>query len=595
MNILAILISLFSGGAASAQEKCSVLFHQGELNYLSEPWREPEYQAYDGSLNANILKQANISVHGSTLMMGKYPLGTLKILRAKYLFQWADAEIHQGFLKYGAQEGYIKASLRQEPQLAGRGFYVSRDPGDSTSYGSDLTVFRPRKPLVVLEFGSDTAHLANDLSIVENLAAIGIDGIRNSSYRLTWLSMIHHRNLGLGESLPPDALNGYWNPSQAKRYMNIDWVEKLPLTTIKAMDKDVLIRRILLDEGYTLSEGLQFYLTYQSSLSSTLARKLEASSLERAGQATFNEMTQLFEMSRDPAVDSRRSMRKTNIPGTQLRYQALLDLYGLAEIASMKNLKATEPKWKEMEKNAERYMAARSGLALAKVKTVQDLMDLAKKIYGHDFALRKKASLVTYPNVLEVKWLAHQQLLSWNSKNKIVDISHWSFDGSIMSWSKILSPKIQSKLKSKANDKEKVTSEVLQNLVEQMIANPRAAGTSFSKEIKMSSFRTAHDFYNLFFELQPFESNNTQIGRLFFEVIREKLKSQEPDLAILNQREQLTTNGAIDISSMNIVDTWVRAATSDAQFISRARQAAEQYLQKIYGSTSPESTRQWSY
>ncbi|MNJ98516.1 hypothetical protein D3C87_162820 [compost metagenome] len=594
MNILAILISLGYGSTTFAQEKCSALLLQGDLSYLSEPWRDPEYQVYDGRLSAKALANANFSVARNILMMDNRPIGALKILSAKYLFQWASAEHHQGFLKYGANEGYIKASLQQTPQAAGRGFYVSKDPGDSTDYGSHLTAFRPKKPLVIVEFGSDAAHLANDLSIVENLAAIGIDGIRNSSYRLTWLSMIHHRNLGLGESLPPDALNGYWNPSQAKRYMNIDWVEKLPLTAIEAMDKDILIRRILLDEKYSFSEGLLFQRTYQNSLSASLRDKIVTNSMEKIKQANFTEVMQMYEMAINPHVIPREYLRMEEAQGPQLRYQALLDLYGLSEIAALKDLKTAGSKWKEMERNAERYITARKGLSLAKINTVQDLMTAAKKIYGHGFALRKKASLITYPNVYETQRITERQLFSWDTRSdsKLIDIYHWNFDGTIMSWFKILPSKIRAKLKPNASNKENITSEVLLNLVEQMIANPRAAGTSFVKEIARNEFKTARDFYDFFFALQPFESNNTQIGRLFFEVIREKLNSNEPDLAIPVQREQLNIGNSVDTTAMNVVDAWLREATSDAQFISRARQVDNHLLSR---PGAPESTAQWSY
>jgi hypothetical protein len=160
----------------------------------------PQLRPYKDELKAATLKKHGFILEGDQLKeLSKTAgapatvLGKILVIDAKEVYEWADVENQEDWLKDGEiKPAHLKLVLADPGQAAGKGFYVSLDPTDSSSYGPVMTVFRPQKSIVVLEYIDELANkVGTDTAFVQSLSDAGIHALRYKSYSPTWLSIIH--------------------------------------------------------------------------------------------------------------------------------------------------------------------------------------------------------------------------------------------------------------------------------------------------------------------------------------------------------------------------------------------------------------------
>ncbi|MBC7458825.1 MAG: hypothetical protein H7235_11130, partial [Bdellovibrionaceae bacterium] len=176
----------------------------------SPVWSLPTYREYKNELKEKKLLAQGLKVQDGLLYDIKTTpltpvlLGKLKVIEAKYAFEWNDKEFHDSYLAAGNfSKEFMKDILTDPGQAAGKGFYFSFDPADSSSYGDSLTVFQPKSPIVALEYDPTIATLVgSDTAFVQRLSEAGVHGLRYQGYQQTWISIINAEALQKPQNLP---------------------------------------------------------------------------------------------------------------------------------------------------------------------------------------------------------------------------------------------------------------------------------------------------------------------------------------------------------------------------------------------------------
>ncbi len=186
--------------AASAAVRCESVFLSATSSQVL-PW-SPATNArfYQGPLNRQALQAAGFQLKADgTLVDVKnrhISVGKLKTFETKYLFEWEDRDIHQVLMSGGVSHTWMAEIIKEPGQLAGKGFYVSVDPRDSENYGTHLTTFETRGPVILLRADNiyDFRNGEATSKMVTRLAQAGVDGLTYSGYQETWIAMISNRH-----------------------------------------------------------------------------------------------------------------------------------------------------------------------------------------------------------------------------------------------------------------------------------------------------------------------------------------------------------------------------------------------------------------
>ena len=205
---LALLIFLGQNTAWAAAPRCEDIF----LETSTRSWKKvADLSAYKNQLDTTRLSKEGFETQGKNELYDnqeKKSLGKLRIADSQLLFQWSSPEIHQAVMqRNGVDPRWMKDLVHADPQSAGRGFYVSLSPKDSTEYGSHLTVFETQQPLVLLEVVSEYAAKALQPKDLERLARAGIHGIRHKGYQDTWINIISVEPLTKPTAIPSAAMD----------------------------------------------------------------------------------------------------------------------------------------------------------------------------------------------------------------------------------------------------------------------------------------------------------------------------------------------------------------------------------------------------
>ncbi len=190
-KIFYILMLLTLSNSAFAQNKCAQLF---EIS---------RQQQIETQIQKN-MKRYGYWQEGKTIFKtdstgNKVRIGEIKVIEPKYLFEWADQDMHDYWKSNGK---YTKAdmdfTLKQPGQATGRGYYVSTNPMDSREYGTHLTIFKVNEPLLII----DNLYYSfyEDQKTLNELRKIGFVG--NQGNQKTWLN-IFNENI-LSEIVPLD-------------------------------------------------------------------------------------------------------------------------------------------------------------------------------------------------------------------------------------------------------------------------------------------------------------------------------------------------------------------------------------------------------
>jgi hypothetical protein len=213
-----LLVGLFNlpgltWGATMCREAHTVTASE-EISNSS--WNYPELPIlHKNELNPKLLKKYDfsLSADGTELLDLKLPegqqvVGKLKVLKTKYLFQWADKAYQKDLLmENGISHEWMNDILEGEPQVAGVGFYVSINPIDSSSYGSELTVFETSGPVKILELTHrPSPHAGPNTVFAKRLRSAGIEAVSFLGYTQTWLAMISENQLNKATKTPADVI-----------------------------------------------------------------------------------------------------------------------------------------------------------------------------------------------------------------------------------------------------------------------------------------------------------------------------------------------------------------------------------------------------
>lgn len=121
-------------------------------------------------------------------------IGQIEILDAPFLYEWADIEssnqwIKQGGIKKAEMDHYL---TRRSYMAAGQGYYVSKNPIDSQDYGLGLTVFRPKRKMIVLNAPRTSFVKPSDFSreFMLRLLQAGVDAIVVPTTLGSWYNVI---------------------------------------------------------------------------------------------------------------------------------------------------------------------------------------------------------------------------------------------------------------------------------------------------------------------------------------------------------------------------------------------------------------------
>jgi hypothetical protein len=253
---------IVSDSQSNAQVLACKQVHHQNTSTTSSAWSPPEKSSlHHNELSLTLLKKNGfeLSPDGTELfdrraLPGQQLLGKVKVLNAKYLFQWADRAYQKSLLKSGGiSDSYMKDILSAGPQSAGIGFYVSIDPMDSSSYGNALTSFQTKGHLLVLEtLGNSKDSRMDDPEIIRRLSASGIDATRYEEYEQNWLSIIGNRHLKQPLNMPNDLVSGLDN------IRNLTEVEGPYIRPqdiwLRTFSKDHFIRRYFLEKNPTIDE-----------------------------------------------------------------------------------------------------------------------------------------------------------------------------------------------------------------------------------------------------------------------------------------------------------------------------------------------------
>ncbi len=182
-NFLILLTFIFST-IVFAQNKCIQLFEVSRQQQI-----ETQIQKK--------MKRFGYIQEGKTIFKMtadglKIRVGKIKVIRPKYLFEWADKDMHDYWKdngRYTTED--MDFTLSQGAQLSGRGYYVSTSPTDSQHYGTHLTIFKTSGPLFIID--DLNYNFYNDQKTLNELRQIGFAG--NQGIEPTWLNIFNENTL----------------------------------------------------------------------------------------------------------------------------------------------------------------------------------------------------------------------------------------------------------------------------------------------------------------------------------------------------------------------------------------------------------------
>lgn len=182
---------VFAEGASAAMS-CRAVHKKQQISWETDLMNTRAPQT--GDLDLEKLQKHGFRVENNQLLdKDGTDLGQLRILDAKYLYEWAPKEYHEAWIKTGGiDDAYMKRILEMNGQSWGRGFYVSLHPTDSAHYGNTLTVFPVNRPLVILR-NWDFRSIQDNVELLVRLGKAGIDSV--SSNGDTWLPIISSQHL----------------------------------------------------------------------------------------------------------------------------------------------------------------------------------------------------------------------------------------------------------------------------------------------------------------------------------------------------------------------------------------------------------------
>jgi hypothetical protein len=621
LAVLTILTvaSLFCRQPALAQNgtgiRCERLF--------SDEFEIPRSAPYTSGLSAQKLKEAHLVMEGDRLIDvtdGKHEvIGKIKVLNAKYLFQWSDQATHHFLKTRGMDPEWMKEILNGKGQKAGKGFYVSLHPTDSASYsfGHDagLTVFKIERPLIILEATTQSIErLKVDTPFVYRMKNLGVDALTYTSYNSTWLSIIQESQLKTQVPFPAEVLsfvNRKADDGIDTFYRYLKATTHEPDSVLKALSpkdsfrKLVNLKNLNLSDVETLGKNIKSLRSFdektQNHFIDQIFRLLK--SVRKPGELlALTKAISLIPDERANWVASQYSMRSSASAQTQV-YNGILEIFDASVVARLAPHSPQDAvaDLGLLKSTAQRYVTEKSKVDLKKITSLDQLLKTAEKVFGIQYKFRKdNAFMSDGSKPIEVTPRAYQTLKS-NRFLTVKDIDEpVAVPGNRRIYVRYCTPSEIDKsfypssvYATTFRETTRMIRERIQNGSDATDVLPaffaEAVESILNKSIisdlrefsdDPSSFRNPENLYRIFEALHPFEDGNGRLGRFIYEI----LTAQDPLLQKPNFLNLLAFDFDLTLSRNELknqiivgtlLNNWILQAKDDAEFILRARWAVE--------------------
>jgi hypothetical protein len=258
-----------SGTAGSVSGTAGSMSSAGSVSGTSI-WVDPVLHSYavpkyrtpvQGDLSEALLNMHDFRLQGDQLMdtstTPESVVGKIMVVDAKMVFEWADADYSEAWIWNGEiSSAEMKDILAEPGQAAGKGFYVSLDPMDSSSYGPAMTVFHPKGgSITVLEFGW-SERFYSDTAFVQRLSDAGIEGLRYQGYSQTWISTISSNVLKRATAMPKSVFMKIATNKEGLKYLVMNRA-RIPLDSYGQIELPQYLRQFFKGEALTPEEKLE--------------------------------------------------------------------------------------------------------------------------------------------------------------------------------------------------------------------------------------------------------------------------------------------------------------------------------------------------
>ncbi len=522
-----------------------------------------------------------------TINLQKILVGNIQVSKPKYLFEWADQELHDYWKsngKYTRQD--MNFTLTQPAQATGRGYYVSTDPADSHTYGTHLTVFKIPKPLLLIE-GLDYSFYEKE-TIYKELRDIGFSG--SQGIRKSWISVFNEDVLADIQTLNSD-LKSDMAELFPISMVTLETLKKIPANYLSDIINKLASKKIPTDSEYVM---LGIYASQDSNKFMDQIRKLNKSDLV---------LNNLFANIKFDEINS--SINSLNYENLNFVFASLqknsalygfLQLFDLFDIAMMGQHKMKERlTYDEMKAAAIEYAKAIETVDFSKIKNYEHFntkigkaFNLDLKIRNYDVVMSSYQDKDTLSIPLTQKTLNHLNNNSLLTTKKLHDfkdgyqnyteteITYASTDN-LLSLKKLMTEseiKNIQKLIGKDTEKnaEKATELMLQKVLEKMF-QPKAFDELCALINEPTSARA---LYKVFVSLHPYGDGNGRAARLYYKWLVENHFKTDNSFVInlisdfdIFEDPKITNNDVF--RSWLATRSWVLSARDETTMIERAR------------------------
>lgn len=338
-------------------------------------------------------KKHNFILEDKTLyqMRGreKTRIGEISIINPKFLFEWADKDMHKYWLKDGGiTKSYMDFLLSEPPQSYGRGYYVSLSPTDSSSYGDSLTIFEVTRPIVIIKMD----YYDNE-KLFKELRDSGYGGIKCSE---TWLNIFNERYLSQAQAINSKTLDQMLDIKNGVPDFDLDSLLEIPTikSRIPKFSKEKIIPKETQLFNY-LTSGHEIDTDILSLFSSeTILKIIPLLKSQNNGASSIHKILKNLSDERlsrllDTDVPEQYVNDLRDIFEKNTHIRSFFTLFDLFDVASIGNKNRREPlTYRSMMKATAIFEKRPTQMDLTRVQNHNDFVDEIERLFKLDYSIR---------------------------------------------------------------------------------------------------------------------------------------------------------------------------------------------------------------